>query len=57
VTASDSPCGGPTTTAIISDTLKINLEHGTYRLFCDVPSHEAAGMYIDFEVGGVGQVG
>jgi len=54
---SDTPCGGATTTAVISDTLKINLKPGTYRLFCDVPGHEAAGMYVDFVVGGVGQDG
>lgn len=56
-TGSPTPCGGTTTTAIISDTLKINLKHGTYRLFCDTMGHEAAGMYIDFVVGGDGQVG
>ncbi len=41
-------------------TIKVNLKHGWYRLFCasDVPvDHEAAGMYVDIEVGGVGQVG
>jgi hypothetical protein len=41
-------------------TIKVNLKHGWYRLFCqsDNPvDHEAAGMYIDIEVGGVGQVG
>jgi hypothetical protein len=45
-------------------TVKVHLEHGTYRLFCDAPvgttgqTHETAfGMYADFSVGGVGQVG
>jgi hypothetical protein len=38
-------------------TVKINLKHGSYRLFCDTDSHEQQGMYVDFEVGGVGQVG
>jgi hypothetical protein len=44
-------------------TTKIHLVHGTYRLFCDAlnaagVSHEVAfNMYVDFEVGGVGQVG
>src|SRR5262245_40550343 len=37
-------------------TVKILLTHGSYRLFCDFDSHEAQGMYVDFEVGGVGQV-
>jgi hypothetical protein len=37
-------------------TTKILLKHGTYRLFCDATNHEANGMYVDFEVGGVGQV-
>ena len=45
---------------------KIHLDHGTYRLFCDVGNganfdtlgfHEKQGMYVDFVVGGVGQVG
>ena len=56
ITGSDTPCGG-TAAVIISDTLKIDLKHGTYRLFCDTPGHEAAGMYVDFVVGGEGQVG
>ena len=47
-------------------TTKIHLDHGTYRLFCDVGNganfdtlgfHEKQGMYVDFVVGGVGQVG
>ncbi len=40
---------------------RVRLEFGTYRLYCDVTSargnHEGAGMYVDFEVGGVGQLG
>jgi hypothetical protein len=46
-----------------SVTVKINLKHGTYRLYCNAPlgvdsptNHEAMGMYVDLEVGGVGQV-
>ena len=38
-------------------TLKLRLEHGTYRLLCDAANHEGGGMYVDFAVGGVGQVG
>jgi hypothetical protein len=38
-------------------TVKVNLRYGTYRLFCDAAGHEAGGMYVDFEVGGVGQLG
>jgi hypothetical protein len=44
----------------IVKTIKLNLKHGTYRLFCDAQKpvvHELAGMYVDIEVGGVGQVG
>ena len=44
----------------IVTTVKIDLKHGTYRLFCDALKpvvHEDAGMYIDIEVGGEGQVG
>ena len=36
-------------------TVKVNLTHGTWVLFCD--PHRAYGMYVDIEVGGVGQVG
>jgi hypothetical protein len=39
-----------------SETVKINLAHGPYRIFCQADSHEAQGMFVDFEVGGVGQV-
>jgi hypothetical protein len=52
------------TAAPVVETRKINLQHGTYRLFCNAPmgsmpgmDHEAMGMYVDFSVGGVGQVG
>ncbi len=42
-------------------TEKILLTQGTYRLYCDVGGashfHEVRGMYVDFEVGGVGQIG
>jgi plastocyanin len=36
-------------------TVKVDLTHGTWVLFCD--PHRAAGMYVEIEVGGVGQVG
>ena len=35
-------------------TVKVNLTHGTWRLLC-VP-HDEFGMYVEIEVGGVGQV-
>jgi hypothetical protein len=67
---SDTPCtdGSGPETPITSDaftspdpvTVKVHLDHGTYRLFCGndgPPNHEALGMYVDFVVGGVGQVG
>jgi hypothetical protein len=43
-------------------TVKMNLSHGTYRLYCSTGGtgsngHEARGMRVDFAVGGVGQVG
>lgn len=41
-------------------TVKVELKPGFYRLFCGATKpvlHEAAGMYVDLEVGGVGQVG
>jgi hypothetical protein len=40
--------------------IKVTLKPGWYRLFCDAQSpvpHEPRGMYVDIEVGGVGQVG
>jgi Copper binding proteins, plastocyanin/azurin family len=36
-------------------TYKVNLKHGTWVLFC--APHRAMGMYVDMNVGGVGQVG
>jgi hypothetical protein len=40
---------------------KLHLSFGTYRLYCSVVSsrgsHEAAGMFVDFGVGGVGELG
>jgi hypothetical protein len=38
-------------------TVKVNLTPGTWVLFCDADGHRAMGMYVDIEVGGVGQVG
>jgi hypothetical protein len=38
-------------------TVQVHLTHGTYVLFCDADAHRADGMYVDLEVGGVGQVG
>ena len=35
-------------------TVKVNLTHGTWVLFCD--PHRPMGMYVDIEVGGEGQV-
>lgn len=35
-------------------TVKVNLTHGTWVLYC--APHRAMGMYVDIEVGGVGQV-
>ncbi|HEY7941330.1 MAG TPA: hypothetical protein VID25_05235 [Candidatus Limnocylindrales bacterium] len=37
-------------------TVKVHLSHGTYVLFCAADDHEQDGMYVDIEVGGVGQV-
>jgi hypothetical protein len=36
-------------------TFKILLKHGSYRLYCGNPNHR--NMFVDFEVGGVGQTG
>ncbi len=51
------------TTAVITETVKLNLSQGTYRLFCDAlargsttVTHEMMGMHVDLVVGGVGQV-
>jgi hypothetical protein len=65
---STSACGTgagdelPITGDSVADTpgdvaVKVNLDAGTYRLFCDAPGHEAGGMYVDFQVAGVGQLG
>ena len=54
--AGSCPRTNPAANAIVQ-TIKVNLTHGTYRLFCDAPGHEAAGMYVEIAVGGVGQVG
>lgn len=42
-------------------TEKVELKHGTYRLFCALggtgpTGHEARGMWVEFSVSGVGQV-
>jgi hypothetical protein len=42
---------------VITVTKKVVLKHGTYRLFCDATGHEAAGMYVEIAIGGVGQLG
>lgn len=42
----------------IVKTVKVHLTHGWYRIFCDAVKpvvHEDAGMYVDIQVGGVGQ--
>jgi hypothetical protein len=36
-------------------TVKVNLTHGQWILFCD--PHRSFGMYVNLDVGGVGQVG
>lgn len=36
-------------------TVKVDFTHGTWRLLC-VP-HDEFGMFVDIEVGGVGQIG
>ncbi len=51
---------GDVLTGPISDTpgivtLKIQLKHGTYRLYCGNLNHK--NMFVDFTVGGVGQTG
>jgi hypothetical protein len=38
-------------------TVKVNLTPGTWVLFCAADDHRPDGMYVDIEVGGVGQVG
>ncbi len=44
-------------TPVITETVKIHLDHGSYTLLCDNDGHAAAGMEITIDVGGVGQVG
>ena len=44
-------------TPIITETVKVHFDHGTYTLLCDADSHAADGMEITINVGGVGQVG
>jgi plastocyanin len=48
---------GGTPPPVITETVKIHLEPGSYRLLCDNDGHAAAGMEITIDVGGVGQVG
>ena len=69
ITTPSYNCNNDTTVAdacAAGVTTKILLDHGTYRLFCDVGNggdfntlgfHEKQGMYVDIVVGGVGQVG
>jgi hypothetical protein len=45
-----------------TSTVKLLLTHGTYRLYCNVGegkvfAHEGRGMFVDFSVGGEGQIG
>jgi hypothetical protein len=44
-------------TAVITQTVKLHLSHGSYTLLCKATGHAAAGMEINIDVGGVGQVG
>lgn len=48
---------GATPAPVITETVKVHLEHGTYTLLCDADSHAADGMEITINVGGTGQVG
>lgn len=58
-----TPVVNPAATPTITDTEKILLKQGTYRIFCNAqrnltsPTHEQMGMFVDLVVGGVGQVG
>ena len=61
---SDAPCESGDVQEITSIsgtpgevTVKLLLGHGTYRLFCELGNHESRGLFVDFAVGGVGQVG
>jgi hypothetical protein len=40
-----------TRAAITPSTVTVTLTDGTYRLYCDVGTHEANGMFVDFAVG------
>ena len=51
------PSTNPAANVITVTKKRFMLKHGTYRLFCDATGHEAAGMYVEIAVGGVGQVG
>ena len=58
--ALESPSGETQVITGVADTpgwvtVKVDLTHGTWRLLC-VP-HDEFGMFVDLEVGGVGQVG
>lgn len=44
-------------TPVITKTVELHLDHGSYTLLCDNDDHAAAGMEITIDVGGVGQVG
>jgi hypothetical protein len=48
---------GGTPVPVITETVRVRLDHGTYTLLCDADSHAADGMRITISVGGVGQVG
>lgn len=48
---------GATPAPVITATVKVHLDHGTYMLLCDADSHAVDGMEITIDVGGVGQVG
>jgi hypothetical protein len=50
------PNGG-TPAPVITETVKVHFDHGTYTLLCDADSHAINGMDITINVGGVGQVG
>jgi hypothetical protein len=50
------PNGG-TPAPVITETVKVHFDHGTYTLLCDADSHAVDGMEITINVGGVGQVG
>lgn len=56
-TPADLKLSGDALTDTGSYTTQVLLKRGWYRLFCAAPFHEKGGMYVDIEVGGVGQVG